>query len=97
MPRTPGRGPALFLQTAHLFLEPSFLDVVRDLPGWAATFTQGFTSAMVVFALPHSPVRWTAFVGLRRLLPGMPPDHASRRRRRPDARPKPRASSPQGR
>lgn len=58
---------ALFLQTAHPFLEPSFLDVVRDLPGWAATFTQGFTSAMVVFAAVALAGALTAFVGLRRL------------------------------
>jgi DHA2 family multidrug resistance protein-like MFS transporter len=58
---------ALFLQTAHPFLQPSFLDVVRDLPGWSAAFTQGFTSAMVVLAVVALAGTLIAFVGLRRL------------------------------
>lgn len=58
---------ALFLQTAHPFLQPSFLDVVRDLPGWSAAFTQGFTSAMVVLTLVALAGALIAFVGLRRL------------------------------
>ena len=58
---------ALFLHTAHPFLQPSFLDVVRDLPGWSAAFTQGFTSAMVVLAVVAIAGALVAFVGLRRL------------------------------
>jgi DHA2 family multidrug resistance protein-like MFS transporter len=58
---------ALFLHTAHPFLQPSFLDVVRDLPGWSAAFTQGFTSAMVVLAVVALAGALIAFLGLRRL------------------------------
>lgn len=65
----------LFLHTAHPFLEPSFLDVVRDLPGWSAAFTQGFTSAMAVLAFVAIAGALIAFLGLRRIALG---DAASR-------------------
>ncbi|MFN8623587.1 MAG: MFS transporter [Chloroflexota bacterium] len=57
----------IFLATAHPFLEPSFLDVARDLPGWSAAFTQGFTSAMVVLALAAVVGALVAWLGLRHL------------------------------
>lgn len=58
---------ALFLHSAHPFLQPSFLDVVRDLPGWSAAFTQGFTSAVAVLAVVALAGAAIAFVGLRRV------------------------------
>lgn len=41
---------AVFLETAHPFIEPSYLDIAKVVPGWAAVFTDGYTGAMVVFA-----------------------------------------------
>jgi DHA2 family multidrug resistance protein-like MFS transporter len=56
---------AIFLTTAHPFVRPSHLDVVRQVPGWASVFTDGFTAAMAVFALIAAIAAVVAFIGLR--------------------------------
>jgi len=56
---------AIFLATAHPYLEPSFLDVVKQIPGWDEVFTAGFTDAMLVLAVIALVAALVAFVGLR--------------------------------
>lgn len=56
---------ALFLVTAHPFLEPSYLDVARQVPGWDAVFTAGFTEAMLVLAVAAAVGAIVTVVGLR--------------------------------
>jgi MFS family permease len=55
----------IFLATAHPYLEPSFLDVVQQIPGWDEVFTAGFTDAMLVLAVIALCAALVAFVGLR--------------------------------
>lgn len=57
----------VFLATAHPFLEPSFLDVARTIPGWAVAFTAGFTSAMLVLGAVALAGALVAWLGLRHL------------------------------
>ena len=56
---------ALYLATAHPYVAPSYLDIVSQLPGWSAVFTDSFTSAMVGFALIAATATVVAFIGLR--------------------------------
>lgn len=56
---------AVFLETAHPFIEPSYLDVVKLVPGWAAVFTEGYVAAMVVIALIVAIGVVVAWLGLR--------------------------------
>lgn len=56
---------AIFLATAHPYLEPSFLDAVKGIPGWDEIFTTGFTDAMLVLGLIALGTALIAFVGLR--------------------------------
>jgi DHA2 family multidrug resistance protein-like MFS transporter len=56
---------AIFLASAHPYLEPSFLDVVQDIPGWDEIFTAGFTDAMLVLGVIALGAALIAFVGLR--------------------------------
>jgi hypothetical protein len=56
---------AIFLATAHPYLEPLFLDVVKQIPGWDEVFTAGFTDAMLVLAVIALVAALVAFVGLR--------------------------------
>lgn len=56
---------AVFLQTAHPFIEPSYLDIAKLVPGWAAVFTDGFAGAMVVFATIALLGAAVAWLGLR--------------------------------
>lgn len=56
---------AIFLETAHPFIDPTLLDVVQQIPGWAAVFTDGFTGAMVVLAAVTAVGTLVAFLGLR--------------------------------
>jgi hypothetical protein len=56
---------AIFLATAHPYLEPSFLDVVKQIPGWDEVFTSGFADAMLVLAVIALCAALVAFVGLR--------------------------------
>ena len=56
---------AVFLQTAHPFMEPSYLDIAKQVPGWAAVFTDGYTGAMVVFAAIALFGAAVAWLGLR--------------------------------
>jgi hypothetical protein len=56
---------AIFLATAHPYLEPSFLDVVQEIPGWDEIFTTGFTDAMLVLGVIALAAALVAFVGLR--------------------------------
>jgi MFS family permease len=56
---------AIFLATAHPYLEPSFLDAVNEIPGWDEIFTAGFTDAMLVLAVIALGAALIAFVGLR--------------------------------
>jgi MFS family permease len=55
----------IFLATAHPYLEPSFLDVVKEILGWDEIFTTGFTDAMLVLAVIALGAALVAFVGLR--------------------------------
>jgi MFS family permease len=56
---------AIFLATAHPYLEPSFLDVAQQIPGWDEIFSAGFTDAMMVLAVIALSAALVAFVGLR--------------------------------
>jgi MFS family permease len=56
---------AVFLETAHPFIDPSYLDVASQVPGWAAVFTEGYTAAMMVFALIAVVGVIVAWLGLR--------------------------------
>ena len=56
---------AVFLETAHPFIEPSYLDIARLIPGWAAIFTEGYAAAMMVFALIAAIGVAVAWLGLR--------------------------------
>jgi MFS-type transporter involved in bile tolerance (Atg22 family) len=56
---------AIFLASAHPYLEPSFLDVVQEIPGWDEIFTAGFTDAMLVLGVITLGAALIAFVGLR--------------------------------
>jgi MFS family permease len=56
---------AIFLATAHPYLEPSFLDVAKQIPGWNEVFTTGFTDGMLVLAVISLCAALIAFVGLR--------------------------------
>ena len=56
---------AVFLETAHPFIEPSYLDVVKQVPGWAAVFTDGYAAAMLVFVLIALVGVVVASLGLR--------------------------------
>jgi hypothetical protein len=56
---------AIFLATAHPYLEPSFLDVVQQIPGWDEIFTAGFTDAMLVLAVIALGAALVAFISLR--------------------------------
>jgi MFS family permease len=56
---------AIFLATAHPYLEPSFLDVAKEIPGWNEVFTAGFVDAMLVLAVVAICGALIAFVGLR--------------------------------
>jgi hypothetical protein len=60
-----GAQRAIFLATAHPYLEPSFLDVVQQIPGWDEIFTAGFTDAMLILAVIALCAALIAFVGLR--------------------------------
>jgi hypothetical protein len=40
----------LFVWTAHPFEGPTYLDVVKQIPGWAVMFNQAFAAAMLVMA-----------------------------------------------
>ena len=56
---------AIFLSTAHPYVEPSFLDVAKQIPGWDEVFTAGFTDAMLVLAVIALCAALIALVGLR--------------------------------
>jgi MFS family permease len=56
---------AAFLAAAHPFVQPSFLDLAVQVPGWPASFTYGYTSAMVVFAGLAFAAALVALIGLR--------------------------------
>jgi MFS family permease len=56
---------AVFLETAHPFIEPSYLDIAKLVPGWATVFTDGFAAAMVVFASIALLGAAVAWLGLR--------------------------------
>jgi DHA2 family multidrug resistance protein-like MFS transporter len=56
---------AMFLETAHPFVEPSYLDIASRIPGWAAVFTEGFGAAMTVFAVIALLGAAVAWLGLR--------------------------------
>jgi hypothetical protein len=56
---------AVFLQTAHPFIDPSYLDVASQVPGWAAVFTEGYAAAMIVFAVIAIVGVAVAWLGLR--------------------------------
>jgi DHA2 family multidrug resistance protein-like MFS transporter len=56
---------AVFLETAHPYIEPSFLDVAQSIPGWDEVFTAGFTDAMVVLAIIAAGAAVVGYVGLR--------------------------------
>ena len=56
---------AIFLATAHPYLQPSYLDVVKQIPGWSEVFTAGFTSTMLAFAVMAAIATVVAFIGLR--------------------------------
>jgi hypothetical protein len=56
---------AIFLFTAHPFLEPSYLDIASRLPGFAEVFTASFTSASVVLGAIALAGAAVAFLGLR--------------------------------
>lgn len=60
-----GAQRAIFLATAHPYLEPSYLDVASQVPGWDAIFTAGFTDAMLVLAAVTTVAALVAFIGLR--------------------------------
>ena len=56
---------AVFLATAHPFLQPSFLDIAELVPGWEAVFTAGFTTAMIVVGILAAIAAIVAVAGLR--------------------------------
>ena len=56
---------AIYLETAHPYIEPSFLDVVKQVPGWADVFTAGFTDAMAVLAVIAAAASIVVLIGLR--------------------------------
>jgi MFS family permease len=56
---------AIYLETAHPYVEPSFLDVAQQIPGWAEVFTAGFTEAMVILAIVVSGAAVVTLIGLR--------------------------------
>jgi hypothetical protein len=56
---------AVFLETAHPFIDPSYLDVASQVPGWAAVFTEGYAAAMIVFAVIAIVGVVVAYMGLR--------------------------------
>jgi hypothetical protein len=56
---------AIFLFTAHPYLQPSYLDIASRVPGFAQIFTDGFVSASVALGLVALAGAAVAFVGLR--------------------------------
>jgi MFS family permease len=60
-----GAQRAIFLETAHPYIEPSFLDVAQLIPGWDEVFTSGFTDAMIVLAIIAAGAAAVGYVGLR--------------------------------
>lgn len=56
---------AIFLESAHPFIEPSYLDIVRQVPGWVPIFTDGYTAAMTVIAAIGILGVVVAYLGLR--------------------------------
>jgi hypothetical protein len=56
---------AIFLFTAHPYLQPSYLDIASRLPGFAQIFTDAFVSASVALGLVALAGAAVAFLGLR--------------------------------
>src|SRR4029078_8652645 len=56
----------LFIATAHPFEGPTYLDVVKQIPGWAALFTEAFGAAMLVIAAIAIFGAFLAWLALRR-------------------------------
>jgi DHA2 family multidrug resistance protein-like MFS transporter len=54
-----------FLVAAHPFLEPAWLDVASQVPGWDLVFTDGFTAAMIVLATIAALTAVLTALGLR--------------------------------
>ena len=65
---------AVFLGTSHPFIEPSYLDIAKLVPGWAAVFTEGYAAAMVVFAFIAALGVIVAWLGLRSATDAQPAD-----------------------
>jgi DHA2 family multidrug resistance protein-like MFS transporter len=65
---------AIFLETAHPFVEPSYLDIASLVPGWAGVFTEGYAAAMVVFAGIAALGVLVAWLGLRKATDARPAD-----------------------
>jgi len=56
----------LFVATAHPFEGPTYLDVVKQVPGWAMMFNQAFAASMLVMAgvaLFGAALAWLALRG----------------------------------
>lgn len=56
---------AIYLETAHPYLEPSFLEVAQGIPGWSDVFTAGFTDAMMILGIIAAGAAVITFIGLR--------------------------------
>jgi hypothetical protein len=56
---------AIYLETAHPYVDPSFLDVAQEIPGWSEVFTAGFTDAMMILGIIAAGAAVITFIGLR--------------------------------